>query len=210
MRSTQLSVNPPNLRQPGIHTRSRPKNITLTYHLQIPIISNLKFGNYVVEKGKIILASIYFSHRDTTHWNQGRLLPNGDYEHPITSFWAERFLVYPNNPLSGPVKPDSHEQPTAEGNSPPITHTDSEAKYSIEGLKGVYIPFGGGTNICPGRHYAKNEMLAVVAMMLWAFDFEIVDKESVGRTKASLRAFPTGTLSPDRENRVTVRMRRFE
>lgn len=47
-------------------------------------------------------------------------------------------------------------------------------------------------------------------MMLWAFDFEIVDKESVGRTKASLRAFPTGTLSPDRENRVTVRMRRFE
>lgn len=34
----------------------------------------------------------YFSHRDEAVWNTGRTLPNGQQEHPLDKFWAERFL----------------------------------------------------------------------------------------------------------------------
>ena len=40
----------------------------------------------------------YFSHRDEAVWNTGRTLPNGQQEHPLDKFWAERFLEYPNDP----------------------------------------------------------------------------------------------------------------
>lgn len=35
---------------------------------------------------------------------------------------------------------------------------------------GSYRPFGGGSTICPGRHFAQVEVTALVAMILWRFD----------------------------------------
>jgi cytochrome P450 len=39
---------------------------------------------------------------------------------------------------------------------------------------GSYFPYGGGKATCPGRYYAKQEILAAVALFLASFDFEVL------------------------------------
>jgi cytochrome P450 len=86
---------------------------------------------------------------------------------------------------------------------------DKLAKFTVEGLNGIYIPFGGGLKMCPGRHFAKQEIYLVVAMMLWAFDFEFVDLDGVRKTKADNRAFSVGTLHPERKNAARMWRRKI-
>lgn len=154
-----------------------------------------------------MLICTYFSHRDETVWNTGRTLPNGEQEHPLDKFWAERFLEYPNDPLSGPTKKTADLEKSSESQAG-IVHDDKEAKFTLEGLKGIYFPFGGGTNMCPGQHYAKNEMSLVVAMLLWAFEIEFLDLESAKLTTQDMTAFPSSTLRPDRRNAIRLRVRK--
>jgi cytochrome P450 len=69
-------------------------------------------------------------------------------------------------------------------------------------------PFGGGTSLCPGRHFAINEILAFVATAMRRFDMEVVEgqKVAVPRTNAP----SIGTLPPDRDVQVRFRMRHFD
>jgi hypothetical protein len=48
-------------------------------------------------------------------------------------------------------------------------------KFSTEGLTGKFFPFGGGHYMCPGRTFAKQEVLGAVAVFLLNFDIEIVE-----------------------------------
>lgn len=47
--------------------------------------------------------------------------------------------------------------------------------YKNEKLKFNLLPFGGGGNICPGRHFIRNEVMIVIAELLYWFDFELID-----------------------------------
>ena len=49
---------------------------------------------------------------------------------------------------------------------------------------GSYFPYGGGTAVCPGRFYAKQEILAAVALFLTSFDFEVLYFVNKDRTKS--------------------------
>ena len=35
------------------------------------------------------------------------------------------------------------------------------------------MPFGGGVSMCPGRHFARNEIKIAAAMLLHGFDVDI-------------------------------------
>ncbi|KAH9820419.1 Cytochrome-P450 [Teratosphaeria destructans] len=55
--------------------------------------------------------------------------------------------------------------------------TDAETgklSYSTSGLGGKYFPFGGGHYMCPGRIFAKQEVLGSVAVLLLDFDITFV------------------------------------
>ncbi|KAL1605006.1 hypothetical protein SLS60_004549 [Paraconiothyrium brasiliense] len=75
--------------------------------------------------------------------------------------------------------------------------TDPETgmlSYSATGLGGKYFPFGGGHYMCPGRVFAKQEILGTVAMLL--LNFDITFRGFVKHTKGSWVAagkndFPT-------------------
>jgi cytochrome P450 len=69
-------------------------------------------------------------------------------------------------------------------------------------------PFGGGTTLCPGRHFAISEILAFVATTMRRFDLEIVEGQKVAVPLAN--APSVGTLPPDRDVRVRFRIRRFD
>jgi len=75
------------------------------------------------------------------------------------------------------------------------------------GIK-VLKPFGGGTTLCPGRHFAMNEIFAYAATAIRKFDIELVPGQKVAGV---LTAVPSvGTLPPDQDVRVKIRMRKFE
>jgi hypothetical protein len=84
--------------------------------------------------------------------------------------------------------------------------------FSTAGLSGQYFPYGGGAHICPGRVFAKQEILAAVAMVLLGFDFEFVawvnpfskDKEErFPRTKKGYVG--NGVVAADRDMRVRIK-----
>ncbi|KAF7509612.1 hypothetical protein GJ744_007650 [Endocarpon pusillum] len=86
---------------------------------------------------------------------------------------------------------------------------------------GRYFPYGGGAHICPGRVFAKQEILAAVARVLVGFEFEFVDwvetgtERVVGKKSVDGRGFPghkkgsmgLGVMAMEWDARVRVRRR---
>jgi hypothetical protein len=107
--------------------------------------------------------------------------------HPATDFYAERFLT--TNPETG------------------------KDMFTMNGKAGKFFPFGGGKSICPGRVFAKQEVLGAVGIVLTKFEFEVggfVDLNGKERT-----TFPglrdayggTGVMSMDEDMMVKIRRR---
>jgi hypothetical protein len=106
-------------------------------------------------------------------------------EHPpVNEFYAERFL----------------------------RHEGDNVVCSTAGLSGKYFPYGGGAHICPGRVFAKQEILAAVAIVLLSFEFEFVgwvnpfSKDKEERFPRIKKGYiGNGVVAADRDMRVRVR-----
>lgn len=118
-----------------------------------------------------------------------------DAEPPADVWYAERFLR--QDPTTG-------------------KHT-----FSTSWAAGKFFPFGGGTHVCPGRIFAKQEILGAVATVLLKFDLRFMEYLGTDRTGnvqslgIGASAFPkvrkqyagNGTLSMDGDMRVLMRRR---
>jgi cytochrome P450 len=76
---------------------------------------------------------------------------------------------------------------------------------------GDFFPYGGGNIICPGRFFAKQEILAAVAMIITSFDLAFVKNVHLDGTTSQRGpgiddCESRGIISLDRD--VVVRMRR--
>ena len=49
----------------------------------------------------------------------------------------------------------------------------------------AYIPFGGGSSLCPGRHLAVYEIIQMCAVLLQSFDIVIAKKNDATATTRS-------------------------
>ena len=104
--------------------------------------------------------------------------------HPASTFWAERFIQ------------------------------KGDAEETSKKAPGDFFPYGGGLNLCPGRHIGKQEIFAAVALLLVRFDFEFVgyvDKKgqrtSKGPEPFNFEACESrGVIQPSTD--VLVRMRK--
>jgi cytochrome P450 len=52
-------------------------------------------------------------------------------------------------------------------------------------VKSPYIPFGGGISLCPGRKFARNEIIMFAATLLSKFEFELVNEAGQGQKDAN-------------------------
>lgn len=81
---------------------------------------------------------------------------------------------------------------------------DKDTQERMQALR----PFGGGQTLCPGRHFASNEILAGLTAMLLKLEFEVdqASLENNGFPKTDMRK--QGGLFPDRKFMVRVRRRK--
>ena len=75
--------------------------------------------------------------------------------------------------------------------------------FSTAGTQGRYFPFGGGKTICPGRTFAKQEVLAGVAVVLLLYEFEDVPLQVPG-----IRESWPGSAVVGMKGDMTCRVRR--
>ncbi|KAK0630536.1 cytochrome P450 [Bombardia bombarda] len=155
-------------------------------------VQDINLGKFRLPKNSMGLVNAHVSHMDESFWN------TKDGLHPLNSFWAERFLTDPNDPSSGPTRftrQDNAIRDDAAGNP-------NAPYYSMKGLEGSWIPYGGGHLICPGRFLAKNVMILACALLTSEFEMEVLTKEILFSSKW----FGFGAEIP--KHAIAVRIRR--
>ena len=68
-------------------------------------------------------------------------------------------------------------------------------------------PFGGGQTLCPGRHFAMTEVLAMVVMLIMRFDLEPVGGSGWKEPSTNNTSPITSVLQPDSDIEVRVQER---
>ncbi|KAI0521606.1 cytochrome P450 [Xylaria bambusicola] len=132
-----------------------------------------------IEKDKHIVIFTWPTLKDDNTWIQrGNLGVKA-----LDEFWPERFLV-PKEKGTGVMADE------AQG---------SQYEFSLRGLGGRWMPYGGGQHLCPGRHLAKRQLIGTFAYLTSHFDLELLNEGGGNEVGPDMRWFPTGTLPPDRK-----------
>lgn len=106
-----------------------------TYFMVSSPHTDVHLGRWSLPKGGIGLMNAGVSHMDEIVWNS-----RGD-EYPVTSFWADRFIIDPTDSQSGPVSPHARDSDldelyeARESNKTPF--------FSMNGTEGSWFPYGG-------------------------------------------------------------------
>jgi cytochrome P450 len=166
---------------------------------------DIDVGRWSIPRGSIILISSIIGATNPDVWNAG----SQEEPHPLDRFWADRFVIYPDDPNSGPLrnprKPSAtREQQNEHASSNSITEI-KEPTFSVKGLSGSYLPFGDGSIKCPGRDFARAEVICTLAQLLLNYDMELRVPEG-WEPKMDTNWFPLGALPP--VDKVPFRIRR--
>ncbi|KAL9596990.1 MAG: hypothetical protein Q9179_004425 [Wetmoreana sp. 5 TL-2023] len=151
--------------------------------------------DYRIPKNKLVLINSNTAHMDERNWNVG-----AEGEHPVDSFWGERFLTH------GKI-PTSHESGTDSGYASPsdvsLDQKPEARRFSLDRYKGAWIPFGGGSHHCPGRQWVKTQMLLSFAIVTAEMDIEILHEQ--GDLRIDMARYGLGTLYPAEKARFRIR-----
>lgn len=99
----------------------------------------LPVGDATIPAGKMLMINTAVAHTDEDVWN------TAGGKHPLDTFWPRRFLIDSADSESGPLRKGSVQF----SSSPTKNNLDvrgiqsSEGTFSVEGLDGSWIPFGG-------------------------------------------------------------------
>ncbi|KAK6854935.1 cytochrome P450 [Apiospora arundinis] len=144
---------------------------------------DVKFSGYTIRRGELVFMPTDGVHFSEDAWAQAGRPSTGK---SLREFDAERFLV---------ASDDSDDDGTGV----------QRMKCSAEGLAGLWIPFGGGERMCPGRHLAKLEIILTYAALFSKFDLELGAVDA-GSVQCDMKFAPFGALPPNRK--VPFRIRR--
>ncbi|MCJ1251309.1 hypothetical protein MMC30_008541 [Trapelia coarctata] len=161
-----------------------------------PTIPNFSLSGWHIKESETLSLSTRTEHLDKDFWNAG----SESKPHPLDRFWAERFLVYPNDSKSGPLKePKQKRRPAG------VSDDKNDPYFSIDGCTWNWVPYGGGRHLCPGRHFAKREIMLAAAIFLTAYDIELLTDKLPGPDE---NCFGFGTMPPDGKVPCRIRRRR--
>ncbi|KAI1205125.1 cytochrome P450 [Annulohypoxylon truncatum] len=148
---------------------------------------DIKVAGYSIPKDSYLVMFSRSLAFDEQSWVQaGRAIRK-----PLREFDAERFLVDPDWRRPGFANETNAEK--AHGKE--STANSSERRFSMDGLLGVWIPYGGDDHICPGRYFAKHEILLAFAVLLTKFDIELTIP-NMRDVPLDMKFAPFGALPP--------------
>jgi cytochrome P450 len=156
------------------------------YIIRMSDTVDINIRDWVIPRRKVIVTPTTVAHMDSKAWSTG--LKN---EHPIDRFWIGRFLKHPPKSANGNTQ-------TREPASSPT--------FSTKELEGSWIPYGGGPRQCPGRHFARRQILLTTALIVSLFDCEILRDGRDIQEDFSLKGFGSGVSHP--AGKVPMRIRR--
>lgn len=101
-----------------------------TFTLVSAPLENVSLGKFWLPKGQLGIVNSALAHQDHEFWN------TQDGVRPLKSFWPDRFITDPADPSSGPSK-------MVRQSTNPDNPNDKAAFFSVKGLEGSWIPYGG-------------------------------------------------------------------
>ncbi|KAL8865990.1 MAG: hypothetical protein Q9174_006568 [Haloplaca sp. 1 TL-2023] len=175
-----------------------------------PVRENYSFRGWHIRKNEVLSVSTRTEAMNEDIWNTG----SNEDPHPLDTMWADRFIADPNDPSSGPLHlPKNRKKKSTMPGNQSNGRAEAQARepyFSMDGLSASWIPYGGGTSLCPGRHFAKQEIITTAAILLNAYDFELIHPKGNGRDdpQVDMSCFGFGTMPPDRA--IPFRIRRSQ
>lgn len=117
---------------------------------------NTALGTHYLQKNDSVIAPSYLCHRD--------------------AYWATRHFDGPEKHTSSIQSKEGALDVDEFHPERWIRDDQSQKKYTFSpgGTQGRFIPFGGGQHLCPGRVFAKQEVLAAVALVAAGLDMEVI------------------------------------
>ena len=149
-------------------------------------------------------------------WNEGE---EGRWS--VEEFWAGRFLVRHGpeaNSKDNAAAPISEKERLGSVGTDTGIPAPERRNFSLDGLAGSWIPYGGGPFMCPGRHFAKQEIIGSFALFVSYFEIELEGGRDGGEgggksgrgsgsdLEPDMRFFGLGALPP--KNKIGCRIRR--
>ncbi|KAL4821207.1 cytochrome P450 [Aspergillus spinulosporus] len=159
-------------------------------------------GAWRLPQNKVAMVSSYVAHMDDNVWN------TQDGAQPLTKFWADRFLVDPHDTTgrSGPLRRERRAPRTAGVDAKcDLEERAEKPRFSLRGLEGFWIPYGGGFGACPGRFFAKRVILFTCALFVTQFDVDIKTRDF----SMDSSAFGLGTQKPKQKIVFAIKRREF-
>lgn len=179
---------------------------TSLFALRSAAHGDLDIVNFTIPQDELIAVDSRVCAMDSATWNAGRTEKDMGAQHPLEEFWADRFLVYDDNPNSGPLRNRISNGKAPSANFPPTPDGDTGPRFSMDGLAGAWTPFGGGNRACPGRNFAKQEIIIGFTLIFSMLDIELIALDKTGTCKPDLKYYGLGTLPP--KGKVPFRIRR--
>ena len=171
-----------------------------------------ELGEYKLKANSMVIVPSRSLQMDKATWE----IPDHPESDP-TQFWPERFLdgdegneadrldenaEAEENYLADTIS--DHAKTPKKANTEPISGPKSK---EIQQRMLALRPFGGGTTLCPGRHFATNEILGGLAALMLRLEVEVIEDELKKNGAPQPNLMKQGGLFPDRP--LMVRMRRW-
>ncbi|KAF7951339.1 hypothetical protein EAE96_006655 [Botrytis aclada] len=157
-------------------------------------------NQWIFPKKTPILVPCGPAHHDVNVWNTR----NGEF--PLDTFWADRFLLCPEDAMSGPMLTTPSSNGVSQFTLSSRQKNSSKPIYCETVMRNSFIGYGVGERTCPGRFLAKREIIAVFARIAQQYDIELLSKEK--NFKHSVAFYGFGTQTP--KNRIPFRIERRE
>ncbi|KAI4179351.1 MAG: hypothetical protein L6R41_007892 [Letrouitia leprolyta] len=171
-------------------------------------VQTIFFGNeedfhineWRIPRGSLVVVPAGDAHRDEDIWN------TKGGQHPLNEFWSDRFLAYTGDPLSGPRNLARLRSDRSKPTPGPIQ--DEKPRFTSAGLTDTFMPFGIGERTCPGRGFARREIITICALVAHRYDIELVPRKHHFETTKAF--YGIGTQRPKDKIPFKIRLRKQE
>lgn len=170
----------------------------VSFNMTREVQRDIQIDGYKVSKGSLVQSASQIAHYDESVW--------GAEKHPAAEFWADRHLESVDRNCVSEVAFSVKARPASL-----FPFGTCQPTYTLPANTTNQFLAGGGYAVCPGRHFAKREILMAVAIVVAKFDLQFVEWVNTDGSPSDRPAISdpryagAGTMPPDRDMKVRWR-----